>query len=89
MADPVELAVLGGGGRLGQELKRQRPEDVLALTRRDCDILDVDSVRDALHDYLPELVIHAAGYTDLPWIETHPEETWACHVEGTLNVVKG
>lgn len=87
LADDVRIVVLGGGGKLGQELKRQRPDDVVALTRKDCDILSRPHVlRRVLRDVDPEVVVHAAGITDLARVEQEHELAWRVHVEGTMNV---
>lgn len=83
------IVVTGGGGRLGQELKRQRPDDVVALTRRDLDILAPHgALRRDLQRLEPDVVVHAAGITDLGYIEMKHAPAWRCHVDGTANVAR-
>lgn len=87
MAD-CPIVVLGGGGKLGKELKRQRPDDVVALTHTDCDVLDFHALKKTLGSVDPEVVVHAAGLTDLAAIEQNHELAWRVHVDGTMNVAR-
>ncbi len=77
----------GGSGRLGSELVALLP-DVVAPSSRDLDVTDPASVAAALARYRPDLVVHAAAFTDVAGAEKKRAECWRVNVEGTRNLVR-
>jgi dTDP-4-dehydrorhamnose reductase len=75
------MLITGAGGQLGTALREVFPE----ADARDVDTFDV--VSQAL-DYRPELVLHAAAWTDVDGAEEHPDEAAAVNVAGTRNVAR-
>ena len=73
------MLITGARGQLGTALREVFPE----ADARDVDTLDV--VRPVL-EYRPQLVLHAAAWTDVDRAEEHPEEAAAVNVTGTRNV---
>ena len=73
------MLITGARGQLGTALREVFP----GADARDIDTLDV--VSPAL-DYTPELVLHAAAWTDVDGAEEHPEEAAAVNVGGTRNI---
>lgn len=69
------IVVLGAGGMLGRawcELLNGRGIDHRALGRRECDIADAASVRNAIDS--AGVVINCAAYTDVDGAEAHEDE---------------
>jgi dTDP-4-dehydrorhamnose reductase len=85
VADPVEagrgrgVLITGADGQLGRALQEAFPE----ADARAREQLDVTSPK---VDYGPELVLHAAAWTDVDDAEAHPAAAEAVNVVGTRNV---
>ncbi len=85
------IAVTGIDGMVGRELGREAAQRGLSWfgwSRAECDVTDEDSVRGALDDAAPDVVIHAAAYTDVDGCESDPETAFAVNGRGTRNVAK-
>ncbi len=83
------ILLTGGGGQLGQELQKLRP--YLAPRRGELELTDPDQVQRYLGTHAPELVVHAAAYTDTLKPELDPAEAIKCYASnalGTRNLVK-
>jgi dTDP-4-dehydrorhamnose reductase len=85
IADPVGqgrgVLITGAGGQLGTALAEVFPEG----DARTSSELDVTAVPAGL---APELVLHAAAWTDVDGAETHAAATETVNVRGTRNVVQ-
>jgi dTDP-4-dehydrorhamnose reductase len=79
------VLITGAGGQLGRALTEVfREEDVVALTRDDWDVsFPAPAALEA-----PDLVLHAAAWTDVDGAESHPQEAAAVNVGGTRNVAE-
>ncbi len=76
--------VTGAGGQLGRALANEfAGEGVVALTRADWDVSLPPPPGLA-----PDLVLHAAAWTDVDGAEADPQEAAAVNVGGTANVVE-
>jgi dTDP-4-dehydrorhamnose reductase len=74
--------ITGAGGQLGRALVDRFGEDeVVALTRDDWDV-----TRPTQMDLRPDLVLHAAAWTDVDGAEADPAGAGAVNVGGTRNV---
>ena len=74
--------ITGAGGQLGRALAAEfAPEGVVALTREEWDV----SLSPPLLE-TPEVVLHAAAWTDVDGAEDDPQEAAAVNVGGTTNV---
>jgi len=51
------------------------------------DIADKWSVKDALSDHKPDIILHCASLTNIDYCEKNKEETRKVNVEGTQNIV--
>ena len=87
MIDPARVFLTGGEGRLGTELRALLPE-VIAPTLAEMDILKADDLAAALDAARPDVLVHAAAYTDVGRAESDRAACWAVNVEGTRNVVR-
>ncbi|HZQ91945.1 MAG TPA: dTDP-4-dehydrorhamnose reductase [Terriglobales bacterium] len=63
----MKVLVTGKDGQVGWELQRALAAvgDVVALGRQELDLRNVDAIRRTVRDLLPNIVINAAGYTDV------------------------
>ena len=64
MTDATRIVLTGGGGRLGGEIKRLLP-GIVTPDLPDFDVCNADQVENMLDEYRPDLVIHAAAYTNV------------------------
>lgn len=84
--DTLRLLVTGGSGRLGRELQAHLPA-LIAPTRRDLDVTDPSSVQRAMARHRPDIVVHAAAFTDVAAAERDPTTCWRVNVIGTRHMV--
>ena len=81
----------GGGGRLGTELRALLPElgaETVAPTSADLDITDRTQVMAVVRRERPDVIVHAAAYTDVGGAEHNREHCWAVNVGGTRNMAQ-
>jgi len=81
-----KILVTGGTGVLGTALHGLLP-DVVAPPREELDLLVTRKVSLAFHTYEPDIVVHAAAFTDVSRAEHERAECWAVNVSGTRAVV--
>lgn len=74
------VLITGAGGQLGAALQERFPD----ADGRARDVFDVTA---SALDYTPELVFHAAAWTDVDGAEEHPAQAELVNVQGTRNVV--
>jgi dTDP-4-dehydrorhamnose reductase len=78
------ILITGAGGQLGRALAEEfADEHVRALTRADWDVSLPAPLLEA-----PDLVLHAAAWTDVDGAEANPQEAAAVNVGGTANVAQ-
>jgi dTDP-4-dehydrorhamnose reductase len=78
------VVVTGAGGQLGTAVAEAFADvDVLALARSDWDV--TQPYPDGLPR--PDLVLHAAAWTDVDGAESHPDDALGINGDGTRNVV--
>lgn len=79
--------ILGGGGMLGADLRRELPgRDVSAPSSAELDVRDAAAVLAAASD--SEVVINAAAYTRVDDAETHEAEAHAINAIGAENAAR-
>jgi dTDP-4-dehydrorhamnose reductase len=83
----VRILITGGRGQLGRELQQALSgETVLALGRQELDVTDAAAVGRAIGQFRPQVVVHAAAYTDTAGCEADPELAMRVNGEGTRQV---
>ncbi|HEX9987596.1 MAG TPA: dTDP-4-dehydrorhamnose reductase [Chloroflexia bacterium] len=85
----MRIAITGTTGTLGQALVRHAGSaghELLHLNRPDCDITDAIAVRRAITAFGPDVVIHAAAYTNVDGAESEPDIAFATNGLGTRNL---
>lgn len=83
----LRILMTGGSGKLGRELRGLLP-GIVAPPRAELDITRPATVTAALERYRPEIVVHAAAYTDVAGAERDRELCWRTNVDGTRHVVR-
>jgi dTDP-4-dehydrorhamnose reductase len=75
MPEGLNLLITGKNGRLGQALARRyaRNHHVTMIGRRECDLLDADSIRECLKREKFDVLINTASLTGVDDCERHPE----------------
>lgn len=88
MADvPLKLLLTGGSGRLGTEL-RYLMSNLVAPPSGEMNITELESVLAFVRQERPNVIVHAAAYTNVGRAETDRQTCWAVNVEGTRHVAK-
>jgi len=84
-----KILLTGGSGLLGRELRKHY--DYIAPTHKEMDITKPQTIKTAINKYSPEMIVHAAAYTDVFKADEEPHDMAACYlvnVVGTRNIVK-
>jgi dTDP-4-dehydrorhamnose reductase len=85
----MRVVITGHNGQLGRRLQDAFSEhDTLGLDLPDDDITD-SSISTAIAAYHPDLVLHAAAYTDVDGCEGDPVKAFRVNAIGTQNVALG
>lgn len=85
----MRLCILGGTGQLGNELNKLFPEDeIINCGKKDFDIGNLDEIYGGLKGIKPEIIIHAAAYTNVDRCEERQEIAYQVNAQGTENVAK-
>lgn len=85
------LGLTGAEGMLGLEIRRAAARRGMALVPWDLPDFDVtapETVRRAVREARPDVVIHAAAWTDVDGCECDPERAMRVNGEGTANVAR-
>lgn len=84
------ILITGAQGQVGRELvARAAGRRVVGLGREALDITDPASVRQALADFRPALVVNAAAYTAVDRAESEPAMAFAVNADGPENLAAG
>lgn len=83
----MRILLTGGTGRLGSELRQLLPS-LIAPPRAELDVTDPRNVEEALRTHRPDVVVHAAAYTDVKGAETDRAACWQTNVVGTRTLVR-
>src|SRR3990172_5609216 len=86
----MRILITGGRGQLGRSLEDALAQhQVSVLGHDELDITDAEAVARALDKLRPELVIHAAAWTDTAGCEADPERALLVNGEGSGVVAEG
>ena len=75
----MKILLLGSDGQVGWQLQRSLAPhgDVVACTRRECDLADEAAVTRVVRAAAPQVIVNAAAYTAVDRAESEPELAWA------------
>ncbi|MFC4452173.1 NAD(P)-dependent oxidoreductase [Deinococcus sonorensis] len=83
----MRVLLTGGSGRLGQELQALLPE-MVAPASSELDVTNPESVRAVVDREQPDVIVHAAAYTDVGAAERNRARCWQVNVEGTRHMAQ-
>lgn len=81
------ILLTGGSGRLGCELRQLLP-GIVAPPQAELDVTQPDTITAAFKRNRPEVLVHAAAYTDVAGAEQNHARCWAVNVAGTRHIVR-
>jgi dTDP-4-dehydrorhamnose reductase len=86
-----KVLILGVQGMLGHDLLEVFPQkyEVIGLDIEDLDITRQAATRKAIKEHSPDVVINAAGFTDVDGCEKKVNKAFSVNGEGAKNVAKG
>ena len=85
----MHVFLTGATGRLGRELAPRLETAGLRLTgmgSREVDVTDPEAVQRAVDAARPDVLLHAAAFTDVAGAETQREACWRVNVDRTRHV---
>jgi dTDP-4-dehydrorhamnose reductase len=86
------VAVIGSGGQLGSdlvaELQSHEAFEVIPLTRAQLDCTDAESVRKAVLQFRPSIVVNCAAFVRVDECEEQPQQAFAVNALGALHVAR-
>lgn len=87
----MKVAVIGSNGQLGQDVCAAylaAQNEVVPLTHADVEIASLDSVRHALENVRPELVVNTAAFHNVDKCETQSMQAFTVNSLGARNVAQ-
>jgi len=70
----MKILITGTNGQVGHALMRELTEhELIGLTRQDCDLTNLDQIKQVIDQHQPELIINPAAYTKVDQAEDEPE----------------
>ncbi|MFD0694203.1 dTDP-4-dehydrorhamnose reductase [Paenibacillus sp. GCM10027628] len=86
----MKVLITGAGGQLGYDLARVLApiHQVTAWTKEQLDVSDEKKVADILAGESPDVVIHAAAYTNVDGAESETELAYQVNAIGTLHIAQ-
>ncbi len=80
----MRLLITGGRGQLGRALREALyGHDVFALGRAELNVTDVVDIRRVVERIAPDVLVHAAAWTDTAGCEANPERAMMVNGEGS------
>ena len=81
----MKVLLTGGSGRLGTELRALIP-GLVAPSSSEMNLTDAAQLLDVVERERPEVIVHAAAYTNVGGAEKDREACWNANVVGTRHV---
>jgi dTDP-4-dehydrorhamnose reductase len=83
------LLITGAAGMLGSALQELLKDDfeIIPASRKELDIQSYASAREYLARTKPDIILHAAAYTNVEEAERKPEDCYAVNYNGTLHLL--
>jgi dTDP-4-dehydrorhamnose reductase len=85
----MKVAVIGANGQLGTDLcQALQDSELIRLIHNDIEISDINSVREVLGKYKPDIIINTAAYVRVDDCEVEPDKAFAVNASGARNVAE-
>ena len=69
----MKILITGINGQVGHALMRELTEyELICLTRKDCDLTNLDQIRQVIDQHQPDLIMNPAAYTKVDQAEDEP-----------------
>lgn len=81
----LKFLLTGGSGRLGTELRALLP-GVVAPSSSEMNLLDAAQVHGVIQREAPDIIVHAAAYTNVSGAEQDRQACWQTNVVGTRHI---
>jgi dTDP-4-dehydrorhamnose reductase len=83
------LLITGAQGMLGSALQQELKDDfeIIPASRKEMDIQSFAGVKKYLEENKPDIILHAAAYTNVEEAEKKPEDCYQVNYNGTLNLL--
>ena len=65
----MNVLIFGSNGQVGFSLKENLSKQIIPIYRQDCDLMNLDKIKETIDLYKPDLVINAAAYTKVDQAE--------------------
>ena len=73
----MKILITGINGQVGHALMRELTEhELFGLTRQDCDLTNLDQIKQVIDQHQPDLIINPAAYTKVDQAEDEPESAF-------------
>ena len=83
----MKILIAGAGGQLGCGLQKVLiSHELIALTRAQLDITNLEEVRQAIAAHRPEIVVNAAAYTNVDGAESDQDGAYRLNARGSRNL---
>jgi dTDP-4-dehydrorhamnose reductase len=70
----MKILITGVNGQVGHALMQQLTDhELIGITRQDCDLTNLDQIRQVIDQNQPDLIINPAAYTKVDQAEDEPE----------------
>jgi dTDP-4-dehydrorhamnose reductase len=84
----MRIYVTGAKGQLGRALMRRLAQHtLLGIDLPEVDLTDLHAIRSSLAAFAPDVIVHAAAYTDVDGAARQPDLAYRVNALGTRNVV--
>jgi dTDP-4-dehydrorhamnose reductase len=86
----MKIMITGAKGQLGADCDRffRKRHEVMALARDEMDITNVPDVDTRIKQFLPDVIINCAAYTQVDKCETEKDDAWKVNVAGAENLAE-
>lgn len=70
----MKILITGVNGQVGHALMSELIEhELIGLTRQDCDLINLNQIKEVINQHQPDLIINPAAYTKVDLAEDEPE----------------
>jgi len=70
----MKILITGVNGQVGHALMHELTEhELIGLTRQDCDLTNLDEIKQVIDQHQPDMIINPAAYTKVDQAEDEPE----------------